>query len=268
MSDTHSMVIPENVELKFEIAGIGSRFAALMLDFVIQIAACGVFTIALLVLLGITIALDKHLSELTSSITVGIIVIVISIIFLGYHIILETIMNGQTIGKKVLNIRVRKEQGGSLTFWDILLRNFVRLVDVLPPFFIIGLVVMFVNKKSKRLGDFAAGTIVVKEIPRRKLEQFLAANQVSPVNTNTPETLAVKYEWISSILAFITQQDYLMMKNLISRRRELSNFQQLASEIIRKIMAKASLPEDFTFNPTETPEILQEMIAVYEKTYG
>jgi uncharacterized RDD family membrane protein YckC len=262
------MVIPENVELKFEIAGIGSRFAALMLDFVIQIAACGIFSIALLVLLGITITLDKHISGLSSSITVGIIIIVISIILLGYHIILETIMNGQTIGKKVLNIRVRKEQGSALTFWDILLRNFVRLVDVLPPFFIIGLIVMFVNKKSKRLGDFAAGTIVVKEIPRRKLEQFLAVNQVSPVSVNAPEILNAKYEWISSILAFITQTDYLMMKNIISRRRELSNFQQLASEIVRKIIAKASLSEDITFNPNETPEILQEMVVIYEKTYS
>lgn len=126
---------------------------------------------------------------------------------------------------------------------------------------------MFVNKKSKRLGDFAAGTIVIKEIPRKNLQQFLAVNQLLWEPATAPETFTPQYAWINSILAVITQPDYLLMKNLFSRRRELNNFKELATGIIYKIISKASLTEGLTANPDEAEMILREMIELYEKTY-
>lgn len=134
MGDVHTMVIPENVELNYEIAGIGSRFLALLLDSLVQILISGALVIALYALFGFKTDWNRHLTNLAKGVTAFIVIILLFIVIIGYHLILETIMNGQTIGKKLLNIRVRKEHGNFLTFWDILLRNFIRLVDILPSF--------------------------------------------------------------------------------------------------------------------------------------
>jgi len=267
MGDIHTIVIPENVELNYEIAGIGSRFVALLLDTLVQVLISGVLVIALLALFGFKTVWNRQITDLATGITTFILLILLFIVLIGYHIILETIMNGQTLGKKLLQIRVRKEQGNTLTFWDILLRNSIRLVDILPSFYIIGLIVMFVNKKSKRLGDFAAGTIVIKEISRKNLRQFLTVNQLLREPATAPETFTPQYIWINSVLTAITQPDYLLMKNLFSRRRELSNFKKLAAGIIQKIINKASLPEGLSVNPNEAETILREMIELYEKIY-
>ncbi len=261
--DTHQIVTPENVELNYEIAGIGSRFLALLIDNLIQ-----GFTFFAIVLAAIVFEVEKTLQTIpgvTRGIITSALIVMAVIITFGYHIILETMMNGQTIGKMILHIRVRKEQGNRLTFWDVLLRNFIRFIDM-SPFYITGLIVMFMNKKAKRLGDLAAGTIVIREIPRKQLEQFLTVKVPEPMAYQ--ESFTVKNSWIQSVLTSITQKDYFLMKNIYSRRSELSNFNDLAAGIIQKLIAKSSLPERPAFYPSEAEEILAEMIGLYEKTYS
>jgi hypothetical protein len=82
------------------------------------------------------------------------------------------------------------------------------------------------------------------------------------------ELFTAKYLWIQSVLSYITQPEYFLMKNLYSRRLELSNFKELATGIIRKIIAKASLAETPTLHPGEIEGILVEMIITYEKTFS
>jgi uncharacterized RDD family membrane protein YckC len=121
MSDVYQVVTPENVELDYEIAGIGTRFLALAIDFVIQMILAGAI-ISVLAMFGFK---QEHFTEfkpgLWPSLIIGLLLMLAFLVGFGYFIILEMVMNGQTIGKKIINIRVRKDQGSAPTFWDILL---------------------------------------------------------------------------------------------------------------------------------------------------
>jgi hypothetical protein len=126
---------------------------------------------------------------------------------------------------------------------------------------------MFLNKKSKRLGDYAAGTIVVKELSRKKVKQFFTEN-VNSTGTETTRVLFTPiYPWMSLIVPFMTQEDYLLIKNLYSRRKELSNLAELTTGVIHKICNKAGLEQAPVVKKSETSAVLEAMMAGYEKTY-
>lgn len=264
MSDIYTVITPENVELDYEIAGIGSRFLATGIDLSIQsVLSAGV--VYALKLLNIGALNDKIRNYFTSVIGGLIVLIMFLVIFLGYYVILETVLNGQTLGKKIVNIRVRKEGGYAPTFWDILLRNIIRLVDFFPFLYCTGLIVMFFNNRAKRLGDFAAGTIVVKEMPRKQFSKYLQDNPLANPEPNSPEETLPEYPWLGALIPLISRSDYLILKNLISRRANLVNYQALAAEILQKITSQASfteLPANFT---NEAGKIIQQLVAQYEK---
>ena len=83
----------------------------------------------------------------------------------GYFILLEWLLNGQTPGKRLLHIRVIKQGGYALRFFDTLLRNLLRVVDFLPLFYGVGLTSLLFTRDSQRLGDLVAGTLVVYQEP-------------------------------------------------------------------------------------------------------
>ena len=177
MSDTYNVATPENVELDYEVAGIGSRFLAIAIDTVLQIVLGGAVVLVLVIFYGFGKEdFLKNLPGIWEGILMGFLIFLSFLISFGYFIILEMVMNGQTLGKKILNIRVRKDLGNAPGFWDLLLRNLIRIVDTLPIFYGVGLVVMFMNKKAKRLGDYAAGTVVVKELPRKEIKKFFTGS--------------------------------------------------------------------------------------------
>jgi len=89
----------------------------------------------------------------------------------SYFILLEWLGNGQTIGKRIFGLRVIADDGAPAGFIAILVRNLVRVVDFLPGFYGLGLLAIVVSSRSQRLGDFAAGTFVVRA-PRPQLDYF------------------------------------------------------------------------------------------------
>jgi uncharacterized RDD family membrane protein YckC len=267
MNDVYKVVTPENIELNYEIAGIGSRFLAIAIDVTIQ----------WLLILGILSSLDmlklstlqSKITHLSTSLAGALIIGMLFIILIGYYVILETVMNGQTIGKKLVNIRVRKEGGYAPSFWDILLRNIVRMADFLPSFYGLGLLVMFINKRSKRLGDYAAGTIVVKELSRHKINKFLTDQDAAiavPIKEST--IISEKYPWLHAMLPNLTQADYLLMKNLYSRRNELTNIQLLALVLVNKTISRNNADETLSINDNDALTVLTEIIALYENING
>jgi uncharacterized RDD family membrane protein YckC len=84
---------------------------------------------------------------------------------IGYGIVTEWFWRGQTIGKRLLRLRVLDEQGLRLTFSQIVVRNLLRFVDALPFFYLVGGVALLVSRRAQRLGDFAANTVVVRTPP-------------------------------------------------------------------------------------------------------
>src|SRR6202165_3915837 len=154
---------PERVSFDYQVAGLGTRAIAQLLD--------------LLIVTGILIAMCVvafAAGRMVSSHTVANLIIIIGsfIVIFGYFWISEALWSGETLGKKAFRLRVVGDRGEPLTFLQAGIRNVVRIVDFLPYGYGVGLVVLFVNGKGKRLGDLAAGTIVVKDSDHVRLWQL------------------------------------------------------------------------------------------------
>jgi uncharacterized RDD family membrane protein YckC len=168
----YQVVTPERVNLQYDIAGIGSRGAAILVDLMVQGAIAFVLYIAFFGLLLVSIVVGQVTGGADITSTAGFIIVAVLFIValfvltLGYNLIFEIIWNGQTPGKRTVGIRVIRENGYPIRATDAVIRNIVRIVDYLPFAYAIGVFTMLFNGRAKRLGDFAAGTIVVREGPR------------------------------------------------------------------------------------------------------
>ena len=106
----------------------------------------------------------------------GLIVVAYFVISTGYHIVLEWFWRGQTLGKRLCKLRVADAEGLRLSFHQIVMRNLVRFVDLLPAFYLVGGAACLLSRHAQRLGDLAAGTVVV-HLPKHAepdLDQLLA----------------------------------------------------------------------------------------------
>jgi uncharacterized RDD family membrane protein YckC len=157
-ANQYTLETPENIEVRFDIGGLGTRFCAIVLDYV--------------PILGLTIALTVAAYFLFSEWLQGpagavrIVMLFFSILItamFGYFLVFEWLMRGQTPGKRLIKIRVIRDDGTPVTIHEVFVRNLVRLVDFLPGFYVVGVIFMFPSRLCRRLGDIAAGTIVIKE---------------------------------------------------------------------------------------------------------
>ncbi len=163
MSRIISVITPENIPLEVELAGLGSRFGALLFDLLVQI-----LTIAIAASIwGIIAALTGGTG--LDNIAKALSIISMFLIFFGYFILFETLWNGQTPGKRVFKLRVIRDGGFPVNFMSVAARNLVRIADLLPATYIVGALSVFFNDRNKRLGDLVAGTMVVKEDEAHRL---------------------------------------------------------------------------------------------------
>jgi uncharacterized RDD family membrane protein YckC len=162
-ADDLIVATPERVAFQYEIAGIGSRFLA-------QVVDCLVIFVALV---AISI-LAGALGGIFSSPELGLLVEVILgfVLLAGYFLISEAAWNGQTLGKRSARLRVVGDHGEPVTIGQAIIRNLIRIVDFLPFFYGIGMLTLFINGRGKRLGDFAAGTLVVRDKERISLHDL------------------------------------------------------------------------------------------------
>ena len=162
---------PERVPLAFALASIGNRFLAVAIDHSIQFLA--IFLIAW-VFISITGVGDNGMGESAGEFfsempkwTLAIMILVLFLVFASYFIVFEWIWNGQTPGKRLLKLRVIREDGRPLTLWEAIARNLLRIFDAIPGFVIpvysVGLIVIFLSNRDQRVGDVFAGTVVIRE---------------------------------------------------------------------------------------------------------
>lgn len=169
--EEYTIDTPENVSFGYEVAGIGSRFIGALIDTIVIGIALFVLNLLLGILLEFASSLDLSIPAVTNDenlswiagIVIAIYVLLNFLVISGYYMIFEFTWNGQTPGKRVAKARVIRVNGNPAGFLEIVVRNLVRIVDFLPLAYGVGLAVMFFNHHARRLGDFAAGTIVVKE---------------------------------------------------------------------------------------------------------
>jgi uncharacterized RDD family membrane protein YckC len=181
---------PEDAVLAFRLAGPGTRLGAYLVDCLVRLL--GLF--ALLTALGLFTPLDA-----AGGAPLGVWLVALFVAEWGYTTLFEALWDGRTPGKKLLGLRVLKEEGYSIGLEEALLRNLLRAADVLPFSYAVGLVSMVASPKLQRLGDLVAGTIVVCErraplraIPAAVQEvESLPREQLSGVAAPAERTLAL-----------------------------------------------------------------------------
>ncbi len=150
----HIIETAEHIPIQIELSGLASR-----------VFAFGIDLAAMLMLMGLVLSIfalptfSHNIPELARTA----VPLAMFCIFFGYHLIQEWLWNGKTIGKAALNIRVLRQNGQAIGFWEALGRNFLRVLDVY--LLGIGLVCMLIRQDEKRFGDLLVGTIVVLEQP-------------------------------------------------------------------------------------------------------
>src|ERR1700743_615339 len=240
---------PEQVDLRFPIARIGSRFLALATDSLLQVAA---FFVLILVFSLIISVLPKGTGSSPPSPTAAkwffaAIVLSLFLFYWGYYSLFEAFWNGQTPGKRLLKIRVIKDSGRQITLFEALARNLLRVVDMLPSFYLVGVITMLCNREQKRLGDLVAGTIVVHE--RSDEQPLMSHNSRTFTSALYPQPLETVPEQTSVLLpadgvALLDAGDLNVIDTFFSRALDLDldKRAEIAGRIADRMSAKMRVP--------------------------
>lgn len=199
---------PESVALIHTPAGLGSRLAAALIDGLIQAAAAlGFF------LLGImTAAIGEEVGlKVAESVILALLLLLGVVVILGYPLFFETVWQGQTPGKRAMGLRVTRSDGLPADFSRLAVRNLLRLVDFLPAFYAAGTFGILLSRHGQRLGDLAAGTVVIRELPAvlPNLPTQLAGPLTTPAATLRRQLTALPDTALEPVRAFWTRRDQL-----------------------------------------------------------
>ena len=263
--DLLTIATPEQIDLHYNVAGLGSRFVAILLDQLIIAAAyfvLGIVAFAVLAAVGVNKRLDAlGVWFLAALIFVGF------VIFWGYFALFEALWHGQTPGKRVMQLRVIKDSGRQITLFEALARNLLRFIDYFPSFYLTGVITMLCNKRNKRLGDFVAGTLVVHERTEEQPLLFQSSmNLVTLSNTvNEPWREQTPSMFPADAIARLDGQDLLVIETFFSRMLDLTleTRATIAYRIAGQLAAKmgVTLPEG-------NPERALESIAYQMRSSG
>lgn len=253
MFDQYVIETPENISFDYQVAGIGSRFLAVMVDTLIQ-GTLYLFLVVIYILVDAILAAANKGNPLSLPQWIPGIVLFITlfVIQFGYFIIFEITLGGKTPGKELAGLRVIKENGQPLDALDSIIRNLVRLIDFLPFGYGVGVIVMFFNARAKRLGDFAAGTLVVRVDKPVKLGDL---TNHSPASGSAIEPAAI---------AHLKESDIELIESFLQRRGTLQNADALGASIEQRIRALTALPKtDQNIDAHSSARFLEQVVAAY-----
>jgi uncharacterized RDD family membrane protein YckC len=254
MARTATIITPENIPLELELAGLGTRFGALMIDllcFCVLLLAYLIAASSLGLLLGGEVA--KVLTYL------GMFVIVF-----GYFIFFEVFWNGQTPGKRALGLRVIRDGGYPITLYASATRNLIRFADFLPigiPF-LPGATSVFFHAQYKRLGDMVAGTLVVKE---PQPTQFYAQRQYLQAQEQFAK--GSLGEQANNPLDVLTPTEQEIFRRFAQRRWEMNPND--AERLAYRLIAPRVMRLQLQFQPGVPPryaDLLCTIVALTDKT--
>jgi uncharacterized RDD family membrane protein YckC len=167
MERTVVVATGESVAFTYELAGLGSRFFAVFIDMAIQIFVLVAFFFGFIWLAAIlpdsAKSTPSQLSKVASAIVGGIFFFALFMLFDGYFILFEWLWQGRTPGKRMLGIRVVRDGGFPVDFTSSVIRNVIRILELGFGFYIVSAISTLLSPQNRRLGDIAAGTIVVRD---------------------------------------------------------------------------------------------------------
>ncbi|MDR1158799.1 MAG: RDD family protein [Oscillospiraceae bacterium] len=216
---------PEQVTLSFELAGLGSRCLALALDMLFQGFAFWLLFVGFL-------ATGSYLSGNGSSLYTAAMILAAALLFFVYFIVFEGILHGRTPGKILCGLRVIRRDGRPLGWAGATVRNLFRLLDFLPSFYAVGVVSMFLSAESRRIGDFVAGTVVVRDT-RARAASLIALR--SAAQSAGPGRLS-RYP--------LRESERVLIRDLLSRRAQMDRrtFDALCRRIAQPLFEKFHIP--------------------------
>ena len=263
---------PEQIPLEFLLAGIGSRFLALALDTAIQVLAGALLLIAATVIAG-TALMD---SPQGATWAMAALALAWFLVQFAYFAFFEALWNGQTPGKRYLHLRVINDSGRPITAYEAISRNLLRIVDSLPGIYAVAIVSALLSAKSKRLGDYIAGTVVVHERPLARQSEISWGPKAekrkppSPVPsvlnlgpTPPPIEDTTKNETSSSYdVGRLSPEEFQLMEAFLLRRDDLAVEVRIsmARKITERIAAKLGVSEDDQRRPEG---LLETLVAEY-----
>jgi uncharacterized RDD family membrane protein YckC len=240
---------PENVLLEAEIAGFATRCMAAIIDYLIL----------LVVLIGVTWIFIQSVRDMEALFALGFYVILQFLIITFYHLFFEFLWNGQTPGKRALKIRVVQGNGMPLTTAGGVIRNLVRLFDFFPIGYGIGLIVLFATRNTQRLGDLAAGTVVVRERGKLKLSalqddqrviyRFIAPQQPIPPNVQ---------------IAQLTADERRITVQFLQRREMLRARAETAIALANDLVFKMTGTSGSFISPIYAETFLEQVVRAFE----
>ena len=231
--ETLDIQTPENVAFGYQVAGIGSRFLASLLDTIIVVLLQVVVLIVLTLILN---AFDGTAwADQLSAWIVAIFGLVAALFYWGYYIFFEMLWNGQSPGKRWVGLRVIRADGTPITLSESLIRNLVRIIDFLPAAYGVGVVTMFIDKQSRRLGDLAAGTLVVQDRAPISIQELSVKRDV-----HLRPWASVSLDGFP--LERLTNDDLNLIENFLQRRDQLTHRDQLAIQILNTLHQRLGLP--------------------------
>jgi uncharacterized RDD family membrane protein YckC len=259
---------PERVPLAFALASIGNRFLAAAIDHFLQF-----FAILMVVVIFAYAAGDGPseeagaISQLASEAPkwlIGIMIFVVFLLFAGYFIFFEWLWNGQTPGKRLLKLRVIRDDGRPITLWEAIARNLLRIFDAIPgfvvPIYSVGLIVIFLNGRDQRVGDIFAGTVVIRE--RTDEAPTFAETFSNPIADGAFRRVQPRTGFTTNV-AGLTNSEIEVVETFLRRRWDLTDRQRLwmAWRIALPLMYK--LKPDYDMKTFTYEGFLEEILHRY-----
>jgi uncharacterized RDD family membrane protein YckC len=195
LEDRMAIATPEGVEVELTLAGIGSRFIAGAVDYTIQ----------LLVIIAMALLLQP-----TGATGAAIFTSAWFVLIFFYDVLFEVLGGGRTPGKRLNGLRVVRAGGSPVTFSRSALRNILRLIDILPGVYAVGMTVIFISSRNQRVGDLAAGTYVIRDRHGDRAQRddaFVPA--VDPEPARTWDVTAISAEDVATVRTFLARRSTL-----------------------------------------------------------
>lgn len=269
-SDEYTIATPENVTFGYEVAGIGSRFIGALVDTIIIVVLLLLANLLVAVVLGY-VADDGGFRgdfEADPGWLAGLVIALYALfnfaIIWGYYIFFELGWHGQTPGKRLAGTRVVRLDGSGAGFLEVAIRNLVRIVDFMPFAYAVGFVTMFFNRNARRLGDFAAGTLVIRQQREIRLDQLgHSSQQAFPTLGATPASAVPAVPNIRRL----TADEYQLVCDLLDRQMRGRLAPDMVPRVALALAAKLDAPvPGSTFRDYQ--RFLYQIAETYRNTPG
>ncbi|MDR1540729.1 MAG: RDD family protein [Clostridiales bacterium] len=236
-----TIVTPDNVEIEYRLAGAGSRLAAASVDVLVQAAA--IFAIAASLFASILNFSIERLAILDlSTPAIALAIMLVFIVYFGYSIAFELAFNGRTVGKMVFRLRAIRENGQPMGLAQCIIRNvFKYAIDFMG----IGAASIMLSKKSKRIGDMVASTIVIAEASQVSVESI--GSIINSPNASLLENLRLDDEECYLLKEYFGRRQEFLDGGLMLHRR-IAAFMAKKFHVSEEMMTEAAIAQILSLN--------------------